>query len=64
MKTLNALEASDDVGLVYGSGFETTPQLLDVIGQSVPVIGNSSQVLRNLKRTHSVMNAVRVRPGQ
>lgn len=50
MKTLNELDTGGDVGLVYGSGFETSPQLLDVIGQSVHVIGNSSQVLRNLKR--------------
>lgn len=50
VQTLQALVLSDLVGLVYGSGFETTPELLDTLNEYVPVIGNTSQVLRNLKR--------------
>jgi len=50
VETLQALDLSDVAGLVYGSGFETTPELLDTVNEYVPVIGNTSQVLRNLKR--------------
>lgn len=50
VQTLQRLDLSDAAGLVYGSGFETTPELLDTINEYVPVIGNTSQVLRNLKR--------------
>jgi len=50
VQTLQTLDLGDVAGLVYGSGFETTPELLDTISEYVPVIGNTSQVLRNLKR--------------
>jgi predicted ATP-grasp superfamily ATP-dependent carboligase len=47
---LQRLQSEDIAGLVYGSGFEASADLLDIINDHVPVIGNSSQVLRNLKR--------------
>lgn len=50
METLRSLDLTNVAGLVYGSGFEARPELLDVIAECVPVIGNTSQVLRNLKR--------------
>ena len=50
VRTLQSLDLSETGGLVYGSGFETTPELLDVISEFIPVLGNTSQILRNLKR--------------
>jgi predicted ATP-grasp superfamily ATP-dependent carboligase len=50
VQTLQALDLGTVTGLVYGSGFETTPELLDTINEHIPVIGNTSQILRNLKR--------------
>jgi len=50
VQTLQSLDLADVAGLVYGSGFETTPELLDTISEFVPVLGNTSQILRNLKR--------------
>lgn len=47
---LQDLQSEDMAGLVYGSGFEASSELLDAINPLVPVIGNTSQVLRNLKR--------------
>ena len=47
---LQDLQSEDIAGLVYGSGFEATAELLDTINGHVPVIGNTAQVLRNLKR--------------
>ena len=49
-EALRELQSEDIAGLVYGSGFEATADLLDRLNELVPVIGNSSQVLRNLKR--------------
>lgn len=37
-------------GLVYGSGFEARPELLGLIGNRLPLIGNSLRVVRNMKR--------------
>lgn len=50
IRTLQGLQSEDIAGLVYGSGFEGHAELLDIINGYVPVIGNTSQVLRNLKR--------------
>lgn len=47
---LQSLQSEDVAGLVYGSGFEANAELLDSINAYVPVIGNTTQVLRNLKR--------------
>lgn len=37
-------------GLVYGSGFETHPAMLEVAERYLPLIGNSLRVVRNMKR--------------
>lgn len=50
IRVLQGLDPEGIVGLVYGSGFEATAELLDHMNSYVPVIGNTSQVLRNLKR--------------
>ncbi|HYD34224.1 MAG TPA: ATP-grasp domain-containing protein [Methylophilaceae bacterium] len=50
VQVLESMDLQDVAGLVYGSGFEASPELLDVIQGYVPVLGNTSQILRNLKR--------------
>lgn len=50
LQALESIDPGNVVGLAYGSGFETVPELLDKAAQYVPVIGNTSQVLRNLKK--------------
>ena len=49
MQTLQELRGFDADGLIYGSGFEATPALLEKAGQRVPLIGNSPAVLSRLK---------------
>jgi uncharacterized protein len=52
-KLLAALDAlADDqqpIGLVYGSGFEAQPELLDAIAARFPVLGNHAASVRHLK---------------
>lgn len=50
INALQGQQSEDIAGLVYGSGFEASAELLDTINAYVPVIGNTAQVLRNLKR--------------
>jgi len=53
-RVLNSLPtdavAGEFVGLVYGSGFEPVPELLEMAARQMPLIGNTPRVLRNLKR--------------
>lgn len=49
-QTLQQLDIADTLGLVYGSGFEAAPELLEIASRYLPLIGNSPRVLRNLKR--------------
>lgn len=51
-QTLQELGGFEADGLVYGSGFEATPALLEEAGQWVPLIGNSPAVLSRLKTPH------------
>lgn len=50
LQALDTLNLTDYVGLVYGSGFETQPNLLESIAERLPLIGNKPIVVRNLKR--------------
>ena len=49
-RVLNSLDLNGYAGLVYGSGFEAAPDLLELAAQHLPLIGNTPQVIRNLKR--------------
>lgn len=49
LRELHALDCRNTAGLVYGSGFEAVPELLEEISRLVPVVGNSPEVLRQLK---------------
>ena len=49
-RALQGLQARDVIGMVYGSGFETAPELLEMAARYLPVIGNTPRVVRNLKR--------------
>ncbi|HYG13645.1 MAG TPA: hypothetical protein VD885_05810, partial [Methylophilaceae bacterium] len=49
LQTLRELRDFGADGLVYGSGFEATPMLLEAAGEQIPVIGNKTEVLRRLK---------------
>jgi predicted ATP-grasp superfamily ATP-dependent carboligase len=49
-RALQAIDASGVQGMVYGSGFEAMPELLEMTGKHLPVIGNTPRVVRNLKR--------------
>lgn len=50
MQVLRSLDLDASDGLVYGSGFEAAPELLEQAAQYVPLIGNSSDTLRALKQ--------------
>lgn len=47
---LTQLDLPSYLGLVYGSGFETQPALLEWIAARLPLIGNKPIVVKNLKR--------------
>ena len=49
MQALQELQDFEAEGLVYGSGFEAAPMLLETATRRMPVIGNTAEVLRRLK---------------
>lgn len=49
-RVLQSIDAGTVRGMVYGSGFEAAPELLELAGKYLPVIGNTPRVVRNLKR--------------
>lgn len=49
-QALQAIGSQDVAGMVYGSGFEAMPELLEMASKYLPVIGNTPRVVRNLKR--------------
>lgn len=49
-QALQVIDSQDVAGMVYGSGFEAMPELLEMAGRYLPVIGNTPRVVRNLKR--------------
>lgn len=49
-QTLDKIDLGKQIGLVYGSGFEATPELLETVVERMPLIGNTPIVVRNLKR--------------
>lgn len=50
---LQQLDTSEALGLVYGSGFEAVPELLEIASRYLQLFGNSPRVLKNLKRPRS-----------
>ena len=48
-RVLNRLDVGDVTGLVYGSGFEAAPALLDRAARHLRLIGNTPRVLASLK---------------
>lgn len=49
-RVLRDTDTSDCLGMAYGSGFEATPELLEIAARYLPVIGNTPQTLRLLKK--------------
>jgi predicted ATP-grasp superfamily ATP-dependent carboligase len=49
MQVLRGLGSVETVGLIYGSGFEASPALLEQVAQYVPLVGNAPATLRKLK---------------
>ncbi|CAG0990358.1 hypothetical protein MTYP_02250 [Methylophilaceae bacterium] len=49
-QTLQHIAAEAPQGLVYGSGFEARTELLSLVEQYMPLIGNPVRVVRNMKR--------------
>jgi len=49
-RVLDQLDIKSMSGLVYGSGFEAQPDLLERIENRLPLLGNRPIVVRNLKR--------------
>ena len=47
---MQAIDPNTVIGMVYGSGFEARPELLEMASRYLPVIGNTPRVVRNLKR--------------
>jgi predicted ATP-grasp superfamily ATP-dependent carboligase len=53
LRQLHALDLSRVQGVAYGSGFEGQPQLLAQIAQRMPLLGNSPEVLAQVKSPKS-----------
>ncbi len=49
-RALSKIDLGDQLGFVYGSGFEAAPELLETVVEHMPLIGNTPIVIRNLKR--------------
>jgi predicted ATP-grasp superfamily ATP-dependent carboligase len=49
LNTLKALDVSQYLGCIYGSGFEMQPALLSAIAQIIPLLGNAADVVRQVK---------------
>jgi predicted ATP-grasp superfamily ATP-dependent carboligase len=43
------IDMQDMVGFAYGSGFEAQPDLLARISKQLPLLGNCSEIVRQLK---------------
>lgn len=52
MTAMNALDLSQFDGLVYGSGFEAQPALLEKLAQQIPLLGNAAEVVAQVKNPH------------
>ncbi len=50
LQALDNIDLDDQIGLVYGSGFEAATELLEAVVERMPLIGNTPIVVRNLKR--------------
>lgn len=48
-RVLSELDFTDVQAVVYGSGFEAAPELIEQLALKAPVLGNTPQVLRQLK---------------
>ena len=63
MQALQELQDFEAEGLVYGSGFEAAPMLLETAGRRMPLVGNTAEVLRQLKtprRFFEMLDALRI----
>lgn len=49
LAAVSALDTSQYLGIVYGSGFEAQPMLLDQIELMLPIIGNSAETVSSVK---------------
>ena len=49
-QTLDKIDLNDQIGLAFGSGFEAAPELLEMVAERMPLLGNTPIVVRNLKR--------------
>lgn len=49
LQVLDNLDTADCEGFCYGAGFEQQPALLNDIAKRLPVLGNTSQCLENIK---------------
>jgi predicted ATP-grasp superfamily ATP-dependent carboligase len=54
LRQLHALDLGKVQGVAYGSGFEGQPQLLAQIAQKLPLLGNTPQVLAQVKSPNSL----------
>jgi len=53
LATISALDTSQYLGFVYGSGFEAQPMLLNQIALMMPIIGNSAETVSAVKTANS-----------
>ncbi len=54
LRTLERLSAgSRPIGLAYGTGFETRPELLDAVAERYPLLGNGGGTVKRLKDPHA-----------
>jgi predicted ATP-grasp superfamily ATP-dependent carboligase len=49
LAALDEFDLNAFVGVVYGSGFEAQPELLNSIAERLPLIGNCAEVVKNVK---------------
>lgn len=52
MQVVNALDQSQYSGCIFGGGFEAQPELLNQIGNKIPVLGNAVEVIHAVKDPH------------
>jgi len=59
MAAVCALDLSRYIGFVYGSGFESQPQLLAALSEKLPLIGNSPDVVAAVKHPATFFAALK-----
>lgn len=56
LQVIHALALPSDSAFVYGSGFESNPQILDAVGERIPVLGNNQNVIAASKNWHTLQS--------